>query len=114
MAAGKPFISTAVGGVLDLAKGPLTQVSTDCRQAANGFLTATNPDVMVACLEKLKCSPELAKQMGKEGQALAFANYDQGRLACDLSELYEKLLKHAKIPERAKTIASPVERNAHN
>ena len=74
----------------------------------------SNPDVMVACLEKLRCSPKLAKQMGKEGQALAFANYDQGRLACDLSELYEKLLKHAKIPERAKTIASPVERNAHN
>ena len=27
MAAGKPFISTAVGGVLDLAKGPVTEKS---------------------------------------------------------------------------------------
>jgi len=114
LAAGKPFISTAVGGVLDLAKPPVTQVSNDCRQAANGFLTPSSPEAIVACIEKLLFSPRLAKAMGEEGRTFALANYDQERLARELNELYENLLEHAKIPKRAEILASAIGSNANN
>ena len=113
-AAGKPFVSTEVGGVLDLVKGPLKESSDSCKQAANGFLCSANPEVLAGCIEKLATSPALAEQMGTEGRGFAFANYDQGRLAFELNDLYEKLLKRARIPAQAQSLANPVGRSANN
>ena len=108
MAAGKPFISTVVGGVPDLAKGPVTGISSDCKRAANGFLTPFSPEAIVGCIAEMMDSPELAKRMGEEGRAFALANYDQNRLASELTELYEKLLEQEETPKGVKTLASPV------
>ncbi len=114
MAAGKPFISTAVGGVVDLAKAPMKRLSDDCTEAANGFLTASSPEVIVACIKKLLDMPGLAQKMGNEGREFVMANYDQGRLACDLTEVYQCLLSESKLPARSKTLASAVESGANN
>lgn len=109
MAAGKPFISTAVGGVRDLANAPLKAVSVDCTQAGNGFLTAAFPEVILACIQQLMDSPELAAKMGEAGRAFAITNFDQERLARELRELYGNLLTAAEVPGRFSSTASAVE-----
>src|SRR5271165_4001470 len=108
MIAGKPFVATSVGGVVDLAKEPIRKRSPGCTQAANGFLTSDDPDVIVSCLEKLALCPDLLEQMGKQGRDLAVANYSQQRLGCEMTHLYEELLRYAEASEPEKILASPV------
>src|SRR5450631_294544 len=114
MAAGKPFISTAVGGVTDLAKPPVRQVSSGCGQAGNGFLTADAPETIVACIEKLICSPMLAKQMGEEGRDFALTNYCQERLCCDVIELYRELANLPKTKWGGEILPDPITPSLRN
>jgi len=113
MAAGKPFVSTAVGGVVDLARQPFKEISSHCRQAANGFLTSPDPEVILFCIEMLGNSPDLAREMGAAGRSFALENYRQERLANEMTELYQKLLappgarKHANILATAAEETSP-------
>ena len=109
MAAAKPFISTAVGGVPDLARPPLKRVSDECTQAANGFLTAASPEVILYCIRELMDTPALAAEMGQQGRALSLGNFDQDRLAYELGDLYEDLLTAVEVPGRAGPTASAVE-----
>lgn len=109
MAAGKPFIATAVGGVVDLAKPPLREISKDCRAAANGFLTSADPQAILSCIEKLASSPELAAKMGAAGRSFALANHAQERLAEEITDLYQQLLAGSKAREHARTPATAAE-----
>ena len=109
MAAGKPFIATAVGGVVDLAKPPLREISKDCRAAANGFLTSADPQAILSCIEKLASSPELAAQMGAAGRSFALANHAQQRLAEEITDLYRQLLAGSKAREHARAPATAAE-----
>jgi glycosyltransferase involved in cell wall biosynthesis len=109
MAAGKPFIATAVGGVVDLAQPPLWEISKDCRVAANGFLTSADPQAILACIEKLASSPELAAKMGAAGRSFALANHAQERLAEEITELYQQLLAGSKAGEHATAPATAAE-----
>ena len=114
MAAGKPFISTAVGGVSDLAKPPAKEISSHCRMAANGFLTSADPEVIVSCIEELAASPDLAREMGAAGRSFVLANYGQDRLAGELTELYQGLLTFSGTPGHARTLEGPIRGNLNN
>src|SRR6516162_7487819 len=56
MAAGRPFIATEVGGVLDLGAPPFKSTMTGCKQALNGFLTSRAPEAIVSCIQTLALS----------------------------------------------------------
>jgi len=114
MVAGKPFVATSVGGVLDLAKSPVKEISADCTQAANGFLTAAAPEVIVACIEKLSSSPGLAKEMGDEGRSFALANYSQERLSCEVLSLYRELEKLRKTDWGDETLPNTIAPSLRN
>ena len=114
MIAGKPFVATSVGGVVDLAKEPIRQISPGCTQAANGFLTSHDPDVIVSCLETLAVCPDLLEEMGMQGRDLALANYSQQRLGTEITHLYEELLRYSEASEPEKMLASPVRRKLNS
>jgi len=109
MAAGKPFVSTAVGGVVDLAVPPLRELPNGCRRAQNGFLTSSDAEGIVACLEALASSPELAAQMGAAGRSFALAHHDQERLADEVTDLYRTLLARKGLREQAAALATTPE-----
>jgi glycosyltransferase involved in cell wall biosynthesis len=109
MAAGKPFIATAVGGVVDLAAPPLREISQHCRAAANGFLTPADPQAILSCIERLAHSPQLAAKMGAAGRSFALANHAQERLAEEITGLYRQLLAGSKAREHAGAPATAAE-----
>jgi glycosyltransferase involved in cell wall biosynthesis len=106
MAAGRPFVSTNVGGVRDLAVDPVEQLPSGMGyKAANGFLTARFPEALLHCIEQLARDPLLAKTMASTGQRFVLDRYSAGRLAIDLTTLYQTLLEEQ--PRTYRATASP-------
>jgi len=101
MAAGRPFIATEVGGVLDLGAPPFKSTMTGCKQALNGFLTSRAPEAIVSCIQTLALSSDLMKSMGEQGRSFAFANFSQERLAHQITDLYEVLLSQSPLRQCA-------------
>jgi len=77
MAARRPFVSTAVGGVADFR---------------GGRLCGSNADEFVRMLDELRRSPELREDLGREAAAYASATFDPAKLAANLDRLYRELL----------------------
>jgi glycosyltransferase involved in cell wall biosynthesis len=96
MASGKPFVSTNVGGVIDLA-APNTKLDSHSHviRAGNGFLTPLEASPMLDCLEFLAKDPDIALAMGSAGRSFALAHYSEKRLQTDIENLYFDLLGSA-------------------
>jgi glycosyltransferase involved in cell wall biosynthesis len=96
MASGKPFVSTNVGGVIDLAAPP-TQVDNrfPVIRAGNGFLTPLEARPILDCLEFLAKNHDVASAMGSVGRSFALAHYSENRLRTDIENLYFDLLDSA-------------------
>ena len=96
MASGKPFVSTNVGGVIDLAAPP-TQVDNrfPVIRAGNGFLTPLEARPILDCLEFLAENHDVASAMGSVGRSFALAHYSEDRLRTDIENLYFDLLDTA-------------------
>jgi glycosyltransferase involved in cell wall biosynthesis len=96
MASGKPFVSTNVGGVIDLAAPP-TQVDSRLPviRAGNGFLAPLEVNPMLDCLEFLATNPDVALAMGTAGRSFAWTHYSDHRLQSDMETLYFDLLASA-------------------
>jgi glycosyltransferase involved in cell wall biosynthesis len=93
MASGKPFVSTKVGGVIDLVAGPNQgDKGSAVIRAANGFLTPLDARAMLDCLELLAADPALALAMGRAGRSFALLHYSDVRLQTDMENLYMHLL----------------------
>lgn len=102
MAAGTPFVATQVGGVKDLALGPLNALpNTMGYQAANGFLAARTVDALLYCMELLANEPSLARDMAASGRAFALEKFPTLRLVADMRLLYRTLLAGTSMPEFA-------------
>lgn len=93
MAAGVPFVATQVGGVRDIAAGPLRDLPDGFGvEAANGFVTARTPEALIYCLDLLARQPERARQMGAHGRSFAHERFSTSRMIADLTSLYNGLL----------------------
>jgi len=93
MAAARPFVSTAAGGVVDLANGrPFSS-----REAAAtggekpGFITPATASAIGGALLKLENDRELGARMGRAGRAFA-AEFGKEHLLSNLDGLYRDLL----------------------
>lgn len=83
MAAGKPVISTNVGGVGDLIL-----------DGDNGLLVPSNdPMALAEAILYLLKNPERRKIMGDAGKKKAYPLFDKNRLLGDIDKLYRKLIK---------------------
>jgi glycosyltransferase involved in cell wall biosynthesis len=92
MAAGRPFVSTAAGGVVDMASGPIIRQSEGSRWFANGVLTDAEPSAIAGVLCELAGAPQLVSSMGRHAQSFALTNYNLGALVDRLDRLYSALI----------------------
>jgi glycosyltransferase involved in cell wall biosynthesis len=98
MAAGRPFVSTSVGGVRDLALGPW-QVLPDGmgHRAANGYLTSRTPESMLFCIEQIANDPQAALKMASVGRSFVLDRFSARRLVEEMGSLYQTLLAEKRI-----------------
>ena len=93
MAAGKPFVSTRVGGVPDLAAGEGTRHPSGFDVFVNCVLVAPDDDAgLAAALAFLAGRPETRAAMGAAGQSLVLQRFSHQRLVHDVEALYDTLL----------------------
>lgn len=93
MAAGLPFVSTQVGAVHDLAAGiwePLPAAMGF--KAANGIMTAINPEALLYAVELLTNDRAGAHRMGEAGRQFVRERFAAPRLVAEISALYRALL----------------------
>ena len=92
MAAGKPFVSTEVGGMIDLTVPPRTREgSTGLLWTGNAFLTPPDSEAMLSALDLLVANPDLRRRMGAAGKEFAFVHHTSTRLVGELEALYKRL-----------------------
>lgn len=91
MAAGRPFLSTPAGGVVDLVSGVL-RAQPGVWLYDNAALAAADPQAFLVLLEQLlSCRPQLSA-MGRSARAFAAATFSEARLCSDVARLYTQLL----------------------
>jgi len=83
MAAGKPVIATAVGGVPELVE-----------DGVSGILVPPHePEVLERAIMRLARDPALRQRMGKAAQKRALERFGVDRMAREYAHLYESLLE---------------------
>jgi glycosyltransferase involved in cell wall biosynthesis len=93
MAAGRPYVSTDVGGVRDLALGAMQELPNGMgHRAANGFLTSRTPEALLYCIEQIGDNPQIGIEMASVGRSFALDRFSVERLVEGMSSLYQTLL----------------------
>jgi glycosyltransferase involved in cell wall biosynthesis len=105
MAAARPFVSTAVGGVVDMVTGGAQRATGGARWYANGVLTEADATTLADALEALAKDRTLVSRMGLAGRDLASRQYRKETLVENVDALYRELL-------RKKNLGQAVGRNA--
>jgi glycosyltransferase involved in cell wall biosynthesis len=110
MAAGRPFLSTAVGGVVDMTCGPARGLTPGATWFDNGVLVEPRPDAFSRVLAEFSRVPERVTEMGLSARAFAFARYSKEVLIANVDSLYQELLVR-KLPHftsARRTVQTPV------
>ena len=78
MAAARPFVSTAVGGIVDMVSGDAERSSGGARWYANGVLVEADATALAGALKALAKDRPLVSRMGLAGRAFACAPIPHG------------------------------------
>ncbi len=100
MAAARPFVSTAVGGVVDMVSGCVMRAVGGARWFANGVLAESHADTLAATLAAMAGDRARVSHMGLEGRAFASRQYRKERLVENLDALYRELIDKKLNPLR--------------
>ena len=102
MAAGRPFVSTPAGGVVDMVSGPMRREQNGCRWFDNAVLAEPDPAAFASALCDLAENPQQILVMGQSAAEFAQAGYSLSTLLESLDALYSGLLakKTARAPVR--------------
>jgi glycosyltransferase involved in cell wall biosynthesis len=92
MAAGRPFISTAVGGIVDMVEGMKCEMAGGCDGYSNAVLTPQDPEAFVAAFKEFIGKPHLLSEMGDKARAFAERRYRKEMLADNINALYQSLI----------------------
>lgn len=107
MAAGRAFVATRVGGVVDLMVGTETVVRGETGRPlfsvfANGILAESGDEEgFAAAVAFLLRDCELMKKMGQEGRNFASARFSKERLVRDVTALYRQSLAGRAVSNEA-------------
>jgi glycosyltransferase involved in cell wall biosynthesis len=93
MAAARPFVSTAVGGVVDMVSGGVLRFAGGARWHANGVLTDCDARALATALLGLAHDRQTAERMGLVGRAFAARHYRTETLVQNMDTLYRELLR---------------------
>jgi glycosyltransferase involved in cell wall biosynthesis len=83
LAAGKPLVSTDVGGIRDILPTSFHPCLVE-KSDVEGF---------ASCLDQLIANSTLREALGKEGERDVFDRFGYQRLVSDMAQLYRKLLQ---------------------
>jgi glycosyltransferase involved in cell wall biosynthesis len=97
MAAGRPFLSTAVGGVVDMTSGEARSLTPGATWFDNAALVEPRPEAFALALNEFARSPERIAEMGQAARVFASARYRKEALISNLDSLYRELLER-KLP----------------
>lgn len=100
MAAGRPFISTPVGGVVDMVGGPLLNRNGGARWFANSVLSDPIPEAFASAILHFLENPCLLGNMARESRDFAGSRYRKAALIDSLDQLYRELI-HRKTATEA-------------
>jgi len=96
MAAGRPVVATAVGGVRDLLEdesgqgGPIA--AGEIRLTPRGMLVAPgDADALASAVQRMASDEELRHRLGQAGRAFVTQRFDHSRLVRDITTLYERV-----------------------
>ena len=92
MAAARPFVSTAVGGVVDMVSGSAARACGGARWYANGVLADSDAAALAGALAALAENRALVSRMGLVGRDLASRQYRKETLVGNVDALYRGLL----------------------
>lgn len=91
MAAGRPFLSTAAGGTVDLGTG-IPRLETNSWWYDNAVLAAANPEAFGSVLERLLQQRSTLERMSRNARAFAAGQFSESRLTEDIAQLYNGLI----------------------
>ena len=97
MAAGRPFLSTAAGGVVDMATGVGRGLTPGAKWFSNAILAEPRPEAFAGALNELARCPERIREMGQTARAFASSQYPKEALISNLDSLYREMLAQ-KLP----------------
>ena len=92
MAAARPFVSTAVGGLVDMVSGREVRSADGTRWHSNGALADADAAALAGALTTLAEDRARVPRMGLAGRALA-SRYRKETLLGNLNALYRELLR---------------------
>src|SRR5262249_34061458 len=98
MAAGRPFVSTAAGGVIDMVSGPVEAEQDGCRWYQHAILAEPDPSAFASALCALAENPGKILMMGRRAAEFARARYSISTLLESVDELYSGLLARKLSP----------------
>lgn len=87
MAAGRPFVSTAVGGVTDMVSGQ-AEASGQSQWFENGVLCEPSAAAFCDVLQHLQRDVHRLSAMGRSAREFASLHYSSRRLVTDIADLY--------------------------
>jgi glycosyltransferase involved in cell wall biosynthesis len=97
MAAARPFVSTAVGGVVDMVAGPELRSGSGARWFANGVLVEPDAAAISRVLLELGRDRKKIAAMGLQARVFASTRYRAEDLLQDMGSLYRELIRR-KLP----------------
>jgi glycosyltransferase involved in cell wall biosynthesis len=108
MAAGRPFISTPAGGVVDMTCGQRRDSTPGASWFDNAVLVPPDPRAFARVLDKFAQSPRSIHTMGQAARAFAADRYTEGSLLASLDLIYRESLQR-KLKRPAKALIPSIE-----
>jgi len=99
MAAGRPFISTPAGGVVNMVTGLVRREQDGCRWFDNGVLAEADPAAFASALRQMAEDPAAIAEMGRCGSEFACARHSLPAMLQSLDALYSALLSKDAVAE---------------
>lgn len=91
MAAARPFVSTAVGGVVDMVAGDAFRRGAGVRWYGNGVLADSDAVALARAIVTLAEDGSLLKRMGHAARAFARREYRKEKFVSNMDALYQEL-----------------------
>jgi len=96
-AAGRPFLSTSVGGIVDMTCGEACVATPGARWFDNAILAEPCPQAFAAAIARLAGHPEQLAAMGRAARNFAMSRYREEQFISTLGSLYRELIER-KLP----------------